>query len=125
MFGWFCGSQRKFDYQNQITHRINVNRLGMLPSDPAGQRVLGMFFYTNIQDGSPADPWTLHQEHEVPPRGHGLHRRKLPARAQGRLGQENRGADARPRGGVRMNGPIWVRRAIEARWCRAKSSTRQ
>ncbi|KAI4386341.1 hypothetical protein MLD38_004280 [Melastoma candidum] len=50
MFGWFYGRQRKFDYE--ITHRINIDRLGMLLSDPGVQRVPGLcFFYTNIQDG--------------------------------------------------------------------------
>lgn len=49
MFGWFYGRQRKFEYE--ITHGINLNRLGTLLSDPGVQRVPGLcFFYTNIQD---------------------------------------------------------------------------
>ncbi|KAE8076427.1 hypothetical protein FH972_015082 [Carpinus fangiana] len=50
MFGWFYGRQRKMEYE--LTHKIPLDRLGMLLSDPSVQRVPGLcFFYTNIQDG--------------------------------------------------------------------------
>ncbi|XP_059447380.1 probable potassium transporter 17 isoform X2 [Corylus avellana] len=50
MFGWFYGRQRKMEYE--LTHKITLDRLGMLLSDPSVQRVPGLcFFYTNIQDG--------------------------------------------------------------------------
>ncbi|KAL5554677.1 hypothetical protein UlMin_042078 [Ulmus minor] len=50
MFGWFYGRQRKLEYE--LTYKINLDRLGVLISDPSVQRVPGMcFFYTNIQDG--------------------------------------------------------------------------
>lgn len=50
MFGWFYGRQRKIEYER--THKIDLNRLGVLLSDPCVQRVPGLgFFYTNIQDG--------------------------------------------------------------------------
>lgn len=50
MFGWFYGRQRKLDYE--LTHRINIETLEHLLSDPHVQRVPGLcFFYTNIQDG--------------------------------------------------------------------------
>ncbi|KNA03435.1 hypothetical protein SOVF_209220 isoform A [Spinacia oleracea] len=50
MFGWYYGRQRKVDYE--LTHKINIDRLRVLLSDPGVQRVPGIcFFYTNIQDG--------------------------------------------------------------------------
>lgn len=50
MFGWFYGRQRKIEYE--LTHKITLDRLGMLISDPTIQRVPGLcFFYSNIQDG--------------------------------------------------------------------------
>ncbi|XP_057486166.1 LOW QUALITY PROTEIN: probable potassium transporter 17 [Actinidia eriantha] len=50
MFGWFYGRQRKIEYE--LTHKIGVDRLRILLSDPTVQRVPGLcFFYTNIQDG--------------------------------------------------------------------------
>lgn len=50
MFGWFYGRQRKIEYE--LTHKITLDRLGMLISNPTVQRVPGLcFFYTNIQDG--------------------------------------------------------------------------
>ncbi|XP_057544360.1 probable potassium transporter 17 isoform X2 [Amaranthus tricolor] len=50
MFGWYYGRQRKIDYE--LTHKIDIDRLRVLLSDPGVQRVPGMcFFYTNIQDG--------------------------------------------------------------------------
>lgn len=50
MFGWFYGRQQKMEYE--LTHKIDLDRLGMLLSDPGVQRVPGLcFFYTNIQDG--------------------------------------------------------------------------
>ncbi|XP_038688520.1 probable potassium transporter 17 isoform X2 [Tripterygium wilfordii] len=50
MFGWFYGRQRKIEYE--LTHKIDLGRLGLLLSDPCVQRVPGLcFFYTNIQDG--------------------------------------------------------------------------
>ncbi|KAF7848793.1 hypothetical protein BT93_L1557 [Corymbia citriodora subsp. variegata] len=50
MFGWFYGRQRKMDYE--LTHKINLNRLETLLSEPGIERVPGLcFFYTNIQDG--------------------------------------------------------------------------
>lgn len=50
MFGWFYGRQRKIDYE--LTHKIDMERLGLLLSTPGVQRVPGLcFFYTNIQDG--------------------------------------------------------------------------
>ncbi|KAL2906935.1 putative potassium transporter 17 [Bienertia sinuspersici] len=50
MFGWYYGRQRKIDYE--LTHKIDIDRLRILLSDPAVQRVPGIcFFYTNIQDG--------------------------------------------------------------------------
>lgn len=50
MFGWFYGRQRKIEYE--LANKIDLNRLGILLSDPCVQRVPGLsFFYTNIQDG--------------------------------------------------------------------------
>lgn len=50
MFGWFYGRQRKIEYE--LTHKINLDRLGILLSNTGIQRVPGLcFFYTNIQDG--------------------------------------------------------------------------
>ncbi|CAL2232703.1 unnamed protein product [Prunus armeniaca] len=50
MFGWFYGRQRKLEYE--LTHKITLDRLGVLLSDPSVQRVPGLcFFYTNFQDG--------------------------------------------------------------------------
>lgn len=50
MFGWFYGRQRKMEYE--LTHKIDLDRLGVLLSNPGVQRVPGLcFFYTNIQDG--------------------------------------------------------------------------
>ncbi|KAI7730551.1 hypothetical protein M8C21_001328 [Ambrosia artemisiifolia] len=50
MFGWFHGRQRKMEYE--LTHRIDMDHLKLLLSDPGVQRVPGLcFFYTNIQDG--------------------------------------------------------------------------
>ncbi|RVW27592.1 putative potassium transporter 17 [Vitis vinifera] len=50
MFGWFYGRQRKIEYE--LTHKISLDRLEQLLSDPGVQRVPGLcFFYTNIQDG--------------------------------------------------------------------------
>ncbi|KAK9670034.1 hypothetical protein RND81_13G172300 [Saponaria officinalis] len=50
MFGWYYGRQRKIDYE--LTHKIDIDRLRTLLSDPSVQRVPGIcFFYTNIQDG--------------------------------------------------------------------------
>lgn len=51
MFGWFNGRQKKIEYE--LNHKIDLERLGTLLSDPGVQRVPGLcFFYTNIhQDG--------------------------------------------------------------------------
>ncbi|KAL6187383.1 hypothetical protein ACLB2K_038782 [Fragaria x ananassa] len=50
MFGWYYGRQRKIEYE--LTHKITLDRLRLLLSDPSVQRVPGFcFFYTNIQDG--------------------------------------------------------------------------
>ncbi|KAK6242426.1 hypothetical protein SCA6_007815 [Theobroma cacao] len=50
MFGWYYGRQRKIEYE--LTHRIDMERLGVLLSDPSVRRVPGLcFFYTNIQNG--------------------------------------------------------------------------
>ncbi|XP_076883111.1 putative potassium transporter 17 [Bidens hawaiensis] len=50
MFVWFYGRQRKMEYE--LTHKIDLDRLKVLLSDPGIQRVPGLcFFYTNIQDG--------------------------------------------------------------------------
>ncbi|XP_065627407.1 probable potassium transporter 17 isoform X2 [Quercus suber] len=50
MFGWFYGRQRKLEYE--LTHKITLETLGLLLSNPGVQRVPGLcFFYTNIQDG--------------------------------------------------------------------------
>ncbi|KAK8314385.1 hypothetical protein V6Z12_D01G168100 [Gossypium hirsutum] len=50
MFGWYYGRQRKIQYE--LTHKIDLGRLGMLLSDPSVQRVPGLcFFYTKIQNG--------------------------------------------------------------------------
>ncbi|KAL6144778.1 hypothetical protein ACLB2K_055468 [Fragaria x ananassa] len=50
MFGWYYGRQRKITYE--LTHKITLDRLGVLLSDPSIQKVPGFcFFYTNIQDG--------------------------------------------------------------------------
>ncbi|KAG2707638.1 hypothetical protein I3760_05G156700 [Carya illinoinensis] len=50
MFGWFYGRQTKIEYE--LTHKMTLDRLGTLLSNPGVQRVLGLcFFYTNIQDG--------------------------------------------------------------------------
>lgn len=50
MFGWFYGRQTKIEYE--LTHKITLDRLGMLLSNPSVQRVPGLcFFYSNIQDG--------------------------------------------------------------------------
>ncbi|KAL3731241.1 hypothetical protein ACJRO7_028161 [Eucalyptus globulus] len=50
MFVWFYGRQRKMEYE--LTHKINLDRLETLLSEPGIQRVPGLcFFYTNIQDG--------------------------------------------------------------------------
>ncbi|WCJ33703.1 Potassium transporter family protein [Euphorbia peplus] len=50
MFGWFYGRQRKMEYE--LTHKIDMERLEMLLSNPGVQRVPGLcFFYTKIQDG--------------------------------------------------------------------------
>ncbi|CAI9785515.1 unnamed protein product [Fraxinus pennsylvanica] len=50
MFGWFYGRQRKIEYE--VTHKIDLDRLNLLLSDPGVHRVPGLcFFYTNIQDG--------------------------------------------------------------------------
>lgn len=50
MFGWYYGRQRKIEYE--LTHKITIDRLRLLLSDPSVQRVPGFcFFYTNIQDG--------------------------------------------------------------------------
>ncbi|KAJ6356601.1 hypothetical protein OIU78_004656 [Salix suchowensis] len=50
MFGWFYGRQKKMEYE--LTHKIDLERLRMLLSEPGIQRVPGLcFFYTNIQDG--------------------------------------------------------------------------
>lgn len=50
MFDWFYGRQRKTEYE--LTHKIDVDRLRILLSEPGIQRVSGLcFFYTNIQDG--------------------------------------------------------------------------
>ncbi|KAK4597015.1 hypothetical protein RGQ29_014861 [Quercus rubra] len=50
MFGWFYGRQRKLEYE--LTHKITLERLRVLLSNPGVQRVPGLcFFYTNIQDG--------------------------------------------------------------------------
>ncbi|KAJ6981893.1 hypothetical protein NC653_025095 [Populus alba x Populus x berolinensis] len=50
MFGWFYGRQKKIEYE--LTHKIDLGRLGILLSEPGIQRVPGFcFFYTNIQDG--------------------------------------------------------------------------
>lgn len=50
MFGWFYGRQRKMEYE--LAHKIDMDRLQLLLSDPEVQRVPGVcFFYSNIQDG--------------------------------------------------------------------------
>eukprot|EP00258_Populus_trichocarpa_P007649 XP_002312488.3 probable potassium transporter 17 isoform X2 [Populus trichocarpa] len=50
MFGWFYGRQKKIEYE--LTHKIDLGRLGLLLSEPGIQRVPGLcFFYSNIQDG--------------------------------------------------------------------------
>ncbi|KAK9678299.1 hypothetical protein RND81_11G201900 [Saponaria officinalis] len=50
MFGWFYGRQRKMDYE--LTHKIDIDRLQLMLSDPVLHRVPGIcFFYTNTQDG--------------------------------------------------------------------------
>ncbi|XP_030960541.1 probable potassium transporter 17 [Quercus lobata] len=50
MFGWFYGRQRKLEYE--VTHKITLEGLRELLSNPSVQRVPGLcFFYTNIQDG--------------------------------------------------------------------------
>ncbi|GMJ04514.1 potassium transporter 1, POTASSIUM UPTAKE TRANSPORTER 1 [Hibiscus trionum] len=50
MFGWYYGRQRKIQYE--LTHKIDLGRLGVLLSDPSVQRVPGLcFFYSNIQNG--------------------------------------------------------------------------
>ncbi|CAK9163715.1 unnamed protein product [Ilex paraguariensis] len=50
MFGWYYGRQRKVEYE--LTHKIDLQRLALLLSDPGVQRVHGLcIFYTNIQDG--------------------------------------------------------------------------
>ncbi|KAJ4849260.1 putative potassium transporter 17 [Turnera subulata] len=50
MFGWFYGRQRKMDYE--LTHKVDMERLKSLLSEPGVQRVPALcFFYTNIQDG--------------------------------------------------------------------------
>lgn len=50
MFGWFYGRQRKIIYE--LTHKITLDRLQLLLSDPSVHRVPGVcFFYSNIQDG--------------------------------------------------------------------------
>ncbi|KAM5566574.1 putative potassium transporter 17 [Rosa sericea] len=50
MFGWYYGRQRKIEYE--LTHKITLDKLGLLLSDPSVQRVPGFcFFYSNIQDG--------------------------------------------------------------------------
>lgn len=50
MFGWFYGRQRKIEYE--LTHKINLERVRVLLSEPGVQRVPGLcFFYSNIQDG--------------------------------------------------------------------------
>ncbi|XP_057950103.1 probable potassium transporter 17 isoform X2 [Malania oleifera] len=50
MFGWFYGRQRKIAYE--LAHKITIDRLALLLTDSAVQRVPGLcFFYTNIQDG--------------------------------------------------------------------------
>ncbi|GFZ21380.1 K+ uptake permease 10 [Actinidia rufa] len=61
--------QRKIEYE--LTHKIGVDRLRILLSDPTVQRVPGLcFFYTN-QHPRWLDPnsWTLHKEHEVSSQG--------------------------------------------------------
>ncbi|KAG6764360.1 hypothetical protein POTOM_031826 [Populus tomentosa] len=50
MFGWFYGRQKKTEYE--LTHKIDLGRLGLLLSEPGIQRVPGLcFVYSNIQDG--------------------------------------------------------------------------
>ncbi|GKV33236.1 hypothetical protein SLEP1_g41766 [Rubroshorea leprosula] len=50
MFGWCYGRHRKIEYE--LTHRIELAKLGTLLSDPGVRKVPGLcFFYTNIQDG--------------------------------------------------------------------------
>ncbi|KAL6970085.1 Potassium transporter [Sarracenia purpurea var. burkii] len=50
MFSWFYGRQRKLEYE--LTHKIDLDRLRILLSDPSVQRVPGLcFFYTNVKDG--------------------------------------------------------------------------
>uniref|UniRef100_A0A803KWT2 Uncharacterized protein n=1 Tax=Chenopodium quinoa TaxID=63459 RepID=A0A803KWT2_CHEQI len=50
MFGWYFGRERKIGYE--LTHKIDVDRLQELLSDPGVHRVPGIcFFYSNIQDG--------------------------------------------------------------------------
>ncbi|XP_024192430.1 probable potassium transporter 17 isoform X2 [Rosa chinensis] len=50
MFGWYYGRQRKIEYE--LTHKITLDKLGLLLSDPSVQRVPGFcLFYSNIQDG--------------------------------------------------------------------------
>lgn len=49
MFGWFYGRQRKIEYE--MRHKISLDRLEQLLSNPSVQRIPGFcFFYTNIQD---------------------------------------------------------------------------
>lgn len=50
MFGWFYGRQRKIEYE--LTHKVSLDRLELLLSEPNVHRVPGLcFFYTNLQDG--------------------------------------------------------------------------
>lgn len=47
MFGWYYGRQRKVEYE--LTHKINIDKLRLLLSNPSVQRVPGIcFFYTNL-----------------------------------------------------------------------------
>ncbi|KAA8529906.1 hypothetical protein F0562_034490 [Nyssa sinensis] len=72
MFGWFYGRQRKIEYE--LTHKIDLDRLRMLLSDPTVQRVPGIcFFYTNIQDGPNPNSWTSYKEHEISSQGYHIH----------------------------------------------------
>lgn len=49
MFGWFYGRQRKIEYE--MRHKISLDRLEQLLSNPSVQRIPGFcFFYTNTQD---------------------------------------------------------------------------
>lgn len=71
MFGWFYGRQRKIEYE--LANKIDLNRLGILLSDPCVQRVPGLSFLHQYSRWLDPDSWTLHTEHEVSPQGYHFH----------------------------------------------------